>query len=448
MPILIGLMLAIDMAVDVLQINVSAGPGLSLKNVMLYLLAGMIALRMVAQREGRYELPRLQTAFLLLIGYAIVTWLIAWKVIEYHNYPGLENGLLLKSSLADYYIFFLVCFYGLRSVKDTTTALSALLLVCTGANLITVSDTLGLTHFGLISVRDDGRVEGALGEANQYAGFLSFLIPMYASAAFVSRSFWRLVWLGCAALAMLAMLTTVSRGGFVALLGGACVGGYVFRRYIAVGRIAGWGTLAIVVVLILLFTVSGTMRSLIMYRLFNQSSQGGLGNVSSGRSEIWLNTLSLFMDHPVTLITGYGWRAYWSFPREYSPHNTYMNYWFNLGLPGLSCLLVMLGTLWSTARAAAFACADASVRYLLIGFCFGLVGIFISIFFVELYTPWVYLWACFGMVMRLALTAARGAGNVVRVPTAVLEPALHARADAFGWRASRESARPSASGSG
>jgi len=82
-----------------------------------------------------------------------------------------------------------------------------------------------------------------------------------------------------------------------------------------------------------------------------------------------------------------------------------------------------------------------------LGFGFGLVGIFISIFFVELYTPWVYLWACFGMVMRLALTAPWSAGTVNNVPPAALEPALQARADAFGWRASRESARPSASDS-
>jgi hypothetical protein len=440
-------MLAINMVIDVLQINISAGPGLSLKNAMLYLVAGGIALRMVTQREGRFELPRLQIAFLLLIGYAIVTWLIAWKVIEYRNYAGPENGLLLKATLADYYIFFLVCFYGLRSTKDATTALSALLLVCAGANLISVSDTLGLTHFGLISVRDDGRVQGALGESNQYAGFLSFLIPIYASAAFVSRSFWRLVWLGCAALAMLAMLTTVSRGGFVALLGSAFVGGYVFRRYIAVGRIAAWGTLAISIVLMLLFAISGTMRSLIGDRLFGQSAEGGLSNVSSGRSDIWLHTLSLFMEHPVTLITGYGWRVYWSFPQEFSPHNTYMNYWFNLGLPGLACLLVMLGTLWSTARTAAFACTDANTRYLLIGFCFGLVGIFISIFFVELYAPWIYLWACFGIVMRLALAAPRGAGDTGSIPLTVSTSAASPRADAFGWRAAREAARPSAGGS-
>ncbi len=439
MPILIGLMLAIDMAVDVLQLDVSAGPGLSLKNAMLYVLAGVIALRFVTRRDGRFELPRLQIAFMLLIGYAIVTWLLAWQVIQYDNYPGADNGILLKATLADYYIFFLVCFYGLRSVDDATKALSALLLVCAGANLITVADTLGLTHFGLIDVRDDGRVEGALGEANQYAGFLSFLIPLYAAAAFVSRASWRLVWLACGALAMLAMLTTVSRGGFAALLGSAVVGGYVFRRHIALGRILGWGALAITAVLILLFAVSGTMRSLIMDRLFNESTHG---NVTDGRDEIWLNTLSLFMNHPVTMITGYGWRVYWSKPHVYSPHNTYLNYWFNLGLPGLGCLVFILGSLWSTAKSASFACADERVRYLLIGFCFGLVGIFISIFFVELYTPWPYLWAFFGIAMRLALTAPHAAGNSSGAAAAKPESAHSSRTDTYGWRAVRDSAGP------
>lgn len=436
MPILIGLMLAIDMLADVLRLDVSAGPGLSLKNAMLYLVAGVIVLRMVSRRDGRFDLPRLQIAFLVLIGYAIVTWLLAWQVIQYDNYPGPANGILIKSTLADYYIFFLVCFYGLRSVEDATSGMSALLLVCAGANLITISDTLGLTHFGLIDVRDDGRVEGAMGEANQYAGFLSFLIPMYAAAAFGSRARWRLVWLGCAALAMLAMLTTVSRGGFVALIGSAIIGGYVFRRLIAVGRIAGWGALGVAVILIVLFAVSGTMRSLIVDRLFNESTHG---NVTDGRDAIWLNTLSLLMKHPVSMITGYGWRAYWSMPHAYSPHNTYMNYWFNLGLPGLICLLVLLGTLWSTARAAAFACTNTRVRYLLIGFCFGMVGIFISIFFVELYTPWPYLWSCFGIAMRLALAAVAEPGSSSNTPAAIPKSTPLAHDDAFGWRAA---ARP------
>jgi O-antigen ligase len=440
MPILIGLMLAIDMAVDVLQLDVSVGPGLSLKNAVLYLLAGVVALRMVTRRDSRFELPRLQIAFMLLIAYAIVTWLIAWRVIQYDNYPGIDNGILLKATLVDHYILFLVCVYGLRSAPEATTALSALLLVCAGANLLTVSDTLGVTHFGLIDVRDDGRVEGALGEANQYAGFLTFLIPMYAAAAFVARDFWRLVWLGCAALAMLAMLTTVSRGGFIALLGGACIGGYVFRRYISVGRIGSWAALGLALVVILLFAVSGTMRSLIVDRLFNESAHGGISNVSDGRSDIWVHTLSLFMDHPVTLITGYGWRAYWSMPHVKSPHNTYMNYWFNLGLPGLACLVYMLGAVWSTARSAALACADVRVRYLLIGFCFGLAGIYISIFFVEFYAPWRYLWAFFGIAMRLALAVSlndlRGSADPAAIPKKASRPPT----DAYGWRAARNSA--------
>lgn len=432
MPMLIGLMLAIEMYCDIFQLEASIAPGLSLKNAMLYLLAAVIAFRIVASRNARFELPRLQTAFLLLIGYAIVTWLIAWKIIQYDNYPGIDNGILLKGTLADFYIFFLVCLYGLTSVDEAITALSALLLVCAGANLVTVSDTLGLTHFGLIDVRDDGRVEGALGEANQYAGFLTLLIPLYAAAAYTTRSLWRLVWVGCTAVALLAMLTTVSRGGFVGLLVAAVVGSYVFRRHIAIGRIAGWGALSVAVVMIVLFAVSGTMRSLIADRIFNESTGG---NVSDGRSEIWANTLSLMLIHPITMITGYGWRAYWSMPHVYSPHNTYMNYWFNLGIPGLGCLLVILSSLWSTARSAAMRTTDSHGRYLLIGFCFGLVGICISIFFVELYAPWPFVWACSGIMMRLALEAPTGARSVSDAAQAAPGPAVPAVVrDAFGWR--------------
>lgn len=432
MPILIGLMLAIEMYCDVFQLEASIAPGLSVKNGMLYLLAAVIAFRIVASRNFRFELPRLQSAFLLLIAYAIVTWLIAWKIIQYDNYPGIDNGILLKGTLADFYIFFIVCLYGITSVDEAIIALSALLLVCAGANLVTVSDTVGLTHLGLIDVRDDGRVEGALGEANQYAAFLTLLIPLYAAAAYTTRTLWRLVWVGCTALALLAMLTTVSRGGFVGLLVAAFVGSYVFRRHIAIGRIAGWGVLGVTAVMIVLFAVSGTMRSLIADRIFNESTHG---NVSDGRGDIWANTLSLMLNHPITMITGYGWRVYWSMPHTYSPHNTYMNYWFNLGIPGLGCLLVVLHTIWSTARSAAMRTTDSRVRYLLIGFCFGLLGICISIFFVELYTPWPFVWACSGIMMRLALEAPAAARPVSDPMQAAPGPAVPAGVrDPFGWR--------------
>lgn len=422
MPILIGLLLAVELSIDVFQLDLSLGPGLSLKNAMLYLVAGMIVVRMVARRDARFELRSLQIAFQLLILYAIVTWLIAWKVVQYDNYPGAENGFYIKGVLADFYIFFLVCFYGLRTRDEAITALTALLLATSAANLVTIAEVTGLTHFGIIEVRDNGRVQGALGEANQYAGFLAFCIPLYAASAYVTRGLWRAVWAGCAVLAVLAMLTTVSRGGFAALLGAAVIGCFMFKRYIAVGKLAAWSAIAATVAIIVLFASSGTMRSLITDRLFNETRQADFNSATNGRQDIWVAMIQLMLDHPITLVTGYGWRVYWSMPVLYSPHNTYLNYWFNLGLPGLTCLLVMLGTLFVTARDVARNTSDETVRFLLIGFVFGMISIFISIFFVELYVPWIYLWACFGIIMRLALAAPPAAlpagGNTQMTPTA------------------------------
>ncbi len=94
--------------------------------------------------------------------------------------------------------------------------------------------------------------------------------------------------------------------------------------------------------------MNSNFRSLIIDRLFSESKQADLYGASGGRSEGWTQALGYMVEKPITFITGFGWMAYWTFPFEISPHNTYLNYWFNLGLPGLLGMLFMLGTIIMT----------------------------------------------------------------------------------------------------
>ncbi len=181
MAIIVGLLVALTMSIDVLRLELSMGPGLSLKNAALYLVLGLLAVQYTLRRDGRFEMRALQVVFALLILYAILTWGLAFTVIKYDNYPVLDNALQIKASLADFLIFFVVCFYALRTEKDVFQALTWLLMACTAANVITLTEALGITSFGLIDIRDDGRVQGAMGEANQYAAFLCLTIPLYIS---------------------------------------------------------------------------------------------------------------------------------------------------------------------------------------------------------------------------------------------------------------------------
>src|SRR5262249_23537714 len=156
---------------------------------------------------------QLQAAFIVQIAYAIFTWIIAGLVIKYQGYDMVDSGIQLKSGLLDYYVFFLVFLFGLRSADGAMTAIEWILLppLCAHAPLsartcallgaicptgATILDTAGTVNIGSTE-RIDGRTQGAMGESNQYAAYIILFIPgMIAAAVASKRFFWRMFWLG------------------------------------------------------------------------------------------------------------------------------------------------------------------------------------------------------------------------------------------------------------
>jgi O-antigen ligase len=138
----------------------------------------------------------------------------------------------------------------------------------------------------------------------------------------------------------------------------------------------------------------------------------------------------MMFQHPVTLLSGFGWNSYWIMPFRYSPHNYYLQQWFNLGLPGLFCSLVLLVTPIRTALQS-FAVATPSLKAPLAGYVFAALAYASATFFVDLYVPWIYFWAYTGVTMRLAMLAR----ETVPEPVVVEQrPAAKPRqADPYGW---------------
>jgi O-antigen ligase len=138
----------------------------------------------------------------------------------------------------------------------------------------------------------------------------------------------------------------------------------------------------------------------------------------------------MMFQHPLTLFTGFGWNSYWIMPFRYSPHNYYLAQWFNLGLPGLICSVVLLVIPIRTALQS-FAVATASLRAPLAGYVFAALAYASATFFVDLYVPWIYFWAYTGVTMRLAMIAR----ETVPEPTVIEEPELETprQPDPYGW---------------
>jgi O-antigen ligase len=425
---LIGfLMLAIALGIDP-----GPMPGLNIKNALLYLIMLLLLLRVTLDRRYRIQMPSIPLVFLVLLGYAILTYAVVVLVIHYPGYSWLRMGILLKNLLVDQMMFFLVFFYGLRSDEEAVQVLKIVLACWAATHVAAVLSALGVP-VGRIEPEVGGRVQGLVGEPNQYGAFCALSLGATASLIFVTRGFWRLFWIGATAVSALALVMTVSRGAFVGAAVSACVGLYLFRRYVPTRKLfafAGWCVLAASFV-VAIATALGFGKLLVDRLLGGARVAGDVEGISSGRTQIWATAISVMWDQPITLLTGYGWQMYANMPFRLATHNHYLATWFNLGLVGVTCAVLLLVLPIRYARRAALR-ADDDVRPLLIGYVIAAMGLGASVFFVDLYAPWNYFWAYTGVMMRIAINAIEGSDSTVAVPARGRATARVQR-DAHGW---------------
>jgi hypothetical protein len=237
------------------------------------------------------------------------------------------------------------------------------------------------------------------------------------------------MWAVASALTAGTLLMTVSRGAFVAVFVATLSGAYLFRRYLSLGKIFTWGMMAAGAMVVILLLVSLSFGDLLYERVVADFSSKDISSTSSGRTEIWSTAIAMMFQHPQTLLTGFGWNAYWIMPFRYSPHNYYLAQWFNLGLPGLICSVLLLVIPVRTALRS-FEVAPRQLQIALAGFVVATIAYATATFFVDLYVPWIYFWAYAGVSMRLAMIARETVPQPVAVNAPVLVPQ---RADPYGW---------------
>ncbi len=410
-------------------------PGVKIKNGLLYLIVLGLMLRLTLDRNFRVQLPGVPILFGTMIGYALLTYVAIVLVIDYPRYDTLQAGFILKNTLVDQMLFFLVFFYGLRSNDDAMTVLKVLLTAWALSHIVAVLDATGVFHVGDIEQRSDGRVQGAVGESNQYGAFVALSLPAIIAMATITRGTWRLFWMGASVITAAALVMTVSRGAFVASIFAVMLSVWLFRRFMPARKLAFWAVCALAgAVIVGVVVMSLGFGDLIYQRVVNQGVGADMTETSSGRTEIWLTVLEVMFSTPLTLLTGFGWEAYPTFPFRWVTHNHYLQQFFNLGLIGLICsALLFIVPVRAMNAAATYARPD--IRPVLISFAIGTIALATAVFFVNLYSPWLFYWSYAGIVMRLAANALE---SPAPVPAAVAAPATRRTErvrDPHGWTA-------------
>ncbi len=404
---LIVLLIVTFAAGDVLGLEMSLAPGLSVKNGLLYLIAFTILFRKALGGGERVSYLSIHVAFAILIAYASISWLITAYMIHYPGYRPLDGLINLKVRMIDPAMMLFAALYGLKDMKEVWTALKWLAGCVAIANFATLLDTAGIVHFGMRmgdSGAEEGRVFGAFGHANDTGALIVGLLPAMAMLAWGEHGTKRVAWFFATLCSLMVLLLTVSRGAFVGLAVGYTVAALLCRRYVPIERFVmlslgavAFGVLAVLFVTLVDPSIGGTL----VERLLGQSRSIDMSEASSGRTAIWAEALERMTRVPSTFLTGYGWDSYWTMPFRYAPHNYYIGLLFNLGILAPVLVVIILARSVISTRAAVPEASEA-VRLQLLGFVFGILAVSVSIIFADLYKPWAYLWLYMGIVLKAA----------------------------------------------
>ncbi len=388
---------------DNLGINVGLAPGLSVKNLFLYLMFAGIAINAAVARNRRIELAGVLAMFTLLILYALFTWVARSFVFVDWHYEIRAGFVSLKSTLVDEFLTLLIFFYGLLYLKHTQWLLGVMLWIVMVGNIITVIDTMNIPDLGILPVPEKGgRFAGFIGQPNAYGQFLVLFLPG-CIALFLRQSGFARLLAGVGVFAtLLALILTASRGSYAGCIGGGIIAAFYLRRYIS-GQSMVRAGIAAAVVCIVVLSVTFTMGYADLYLDRFTSIDGNAHVVTSGRTSIWSEALASMMEKPISFLTGYGFYSYDS-ARIFrlAPHNMYLSFLYNLGAIGLLLFIGIFARVLSTAKAAIGQASD-ELQSRFIAFTFGVLSFLVAIFFSDYHKSGYLLWAYVGVTMRAAM---------------------------------------------
>lgn len=213
----------------------------------------------------------------------------------------------------------------------------------------------GGTQDFLIGEEMIARVSGLIGHPNRYAMFLNLLLPVCITMLLVERrNLYRLILLGCIGCGALALLFSMSRGGWLGLSVSLCTGFFLLllRRYRNPLQ-AGFITIAIISVLgASLLASSETLRT----RLFKEDH-----GTSDVRIPLNFAALGMIRDNP---LLGVGPNTFILSLAEYDRHtqplyqvfislvhNTFLLIAAEMGIPSMLLFIALILTgLWQSLR--------------------------------------------------------------------------------------------------
>ena len=397
---LLMLLYLLSAAESTFDVGVGIGLGLSATNLLLYALIFTILARAVlTSSDIHIPLLGVHVAFGLLVAYATLSWML--NSVFDPTYPAFSGLRTLKNEIIDNYLFFMVFFFGAHNYEEAKRIFLFALHLVAAMTVLTVIDASALVDLGIMGQEADGRVNGPIGNSNQYGIFMAFFVPLFAAMAMgstgVARIFWWFVFLCGFAL----LIASGSRGTYVGMLAGTVIGVRFISPFFDRRRIRRVGLQMGAVLMLITVSVAVTNLDLVAERIEQSTSTEDLDRLSSGRTAIWRATILVQAENPGSFLYGNGWNSHEQSGIWKSTHNTYLLRLYELGLIGLGMFIALLIAMVRQVRVLVQR-TEGKERILMSGIAFGWFGVIVAILFVDLYTPWFYIWSFLGMSLRIA----------------------------------------------
>jgi O-antigen ligase len=396
---LLMLLYVLSAAEGTFDLGIGVGLGLSATNLLLYaLILAILARAALTNTNIQIPLLGIHVAFGILAAYATLSWTL--NSLFDPTYPAFDALIALKNEVVDNYLFFLVFFFGSNSYEEAKRLFLFALHLIAIMTILTILDTGALLDLGIMGQNEDGRVEGPIGSSNQYGAFMAFFVPVFGAMAMGSKGIARLYWWFVFLCGFALVIATGSRGTYVAILGAALFGVKFISPFFNRRAIRRVGMQLASVLFLITVSVALTNLDLAQQR-FEQSTSTDVDEISSGRSAVWRATVLVQAEKPSTFLYGVGWNSHDNSGIWLAAHNTYLSLLFELGIIGLTMFLVLLAAMVMQIRVLLLR-TEGKERILMSGVAFGFFGVIVAIIFLDLYTPWFYIWSFLGMSLRIA----------------------------------------------
>ncbi len=363
---------------------VPLAPGVNGTNMLILLGLFAALLRAAALRQKINEWPP-GTALVAIFGV-----LSALSIVTISLLPGgrtyfLYNEVLNYKAWIDQFIFYFIM---LMCVRDVETAKRCVIYMLIGSVLVVLYAVPEMLDKMGRSTIEKSRIDGPHLQSNNFGGFVAYtLLPLVAFFFMYIKDLRAWLLTPYFLVAAKVLITTFSRGAYVAMV----IGGFLAGWYKGRGFLALWSTLLLCFLLVFPSLIPEAITAR-MDSIVNADAESSipeeekLDKSSETRLVMWRAGAQMIMESPVF---GKGFKGfpflkdgYTEIPvEEADPHSMYLYIGSQMGLPALALFLLILGYSFNLGRLHASNEHDRFIRAIGIGgaaatACYAVVCVF------------------------------------------------------------------------